>query len=359
MTSHEQKPNVSTERSGSAARPDPQWGVGLGKVLATSRVPQVAVEAEALGYHEAWVSNERFHRDMFVSLGAAAVLTDKLRLGTFVADPFMVRPTVTAAAIASVDELSGGRAMFGLGAGGSGFAQVGLRPRQPVKSMENALAAFRGLLAGETVSCEDPNFELHDARLEVKPHTQVPITLASQSPKMLALGGGLADSVMISTFADPTLFSMAMTWAAEGAAERGRVLDVSRDVIARIDVAIDDDLDRARDALRPLVGQLLVLLHPNWFFVDTLGVVIPEELQEIAARRDYAAMSKHLDLIPTGLIDGFSWVGTPERIAEQVLRLTALGVRRVVVLPHALSGDPVPTLAEFMRSVVPIVERSL
>jgi len=266
---------------------------------------------------------------------------------------------VTAAAIASVDELSSGRAMLGLGAGGSGFAQVGLRPRHPVKSMEAALAVFRGLLAGETVSCEDPNFELHDARLEVTPASPIPITLASQSPKMLALGGAQADSVMISTFADPTLFGMATSWAAEGARTAGRDLDVSRDVIARIDVALDDDLDRARDALRPLVGQLLVLLHPNWFFTDTLGVEIPVELEDISAARDYAAMSKRLHLIPPALIDGFGWVGTPERVAEQVLRLTDLGIRRVVVLPHALSGDPVPTIAAFIRDVVPIVEGSM
>ncbi|WP_165764021.1 LLM class flavin-dependent oxidoreductase [Nocardioides sp. PD653] len=335
-----------------------KWGVGLGKVLSASAVPIMAARAEQLGYDEAWVSNERFHRDMFVSLGAAAVATHTIRLGTFVADPFMIRPPVTAAAVASVDELSGGRAMFGIGAGGSGFAQVAMHPVKPVRAMETALTAFRALLAGERVTCEDANFELREAVLEMAPRPDIPLTLASQSPKMLELGGRIADSVMISTFADRSLFELAVSWAAKGAEQADRQLEIGTDVVARIDVAIDEDLDRARDALRPLVGQLLVLLYPNWFFLEHLGVTVADEVREFAQRRDYAGMRDNLALVPDRLVDGFGWVGPPERVADRVQELTDLGVRRIVILPHSLTGDPEPTIAAFKQVVAPRVERA-
>lgn len=332
-----------------------RWGIGLGKALGSRRVPQTAVLAEKLGYHEAWISNERFHRDMFVTMGAAATLTERIHLGTFVADPFTVHPAVTAAAIATVDEISGGRAILGLGAGGTGFGQIGLEPGRPVASMTSALEAMRGLLRGDKVTASDDHFTMTEAFLEVTPAPEVPIVLASQSPRMLGLGGRAADAVMISTFADPRLFSEAMDWARAGVGH-GREFNVAERVIARIDVAIDEDRARARDALRPLIGYLLVLLHPKWEFLESLGVTVPDELATICAARDYAGMRANLQLIPDGLLDGFGWSGSPAEVAEQVGRLRDLGVRRFVVLPHSLDGDPVPTMRTFAEEIISRVE---
>lgn len=333
-----------------------QWGAGLGKVLDGPGAIEAAVMVERLGYDEVWVSNERFYRDMSVVLGAISMRTSHVRLGTFVADPFMVNPILTASAVATIDAISGGRAILGLGAGGSGFGQVGLAPRRIVVSMEKAIEATRALLAGEAVTSEDENFTLRDATLTMDAAPHIPIILASQSPKMLSLAGRVADAAIISTFADPALFARAMAWVAAGAREANRRFDPGTDVIARIDLSIDPDLDRARDALRPLIGYLMVLLHPRWDFLDVIGVEVSPELRSIAERGDYETISRRLELLPSGLIDAFGWVGTSEEVAEQVGRLTALGVRRFIVLPHASSGDVRQTLASFIRDVVPRVE---
>jgi 5,10-methylenetetrahydromethanopterin reductase len=333
--------------------------VALGKVLEASDVVRAAVEAEALGYDEVWVSNERFHRDMFVTLGAAAVLTDHVRLGTFVSDPFTMHPVVTAAAVATVDQLSSGRMMFGLGAGGSGFGNLGIVAEKPVASVGTALDVIRRLLAGETVTASAPGFTVEGASLEVLPSSTVPMVLASQSPRMLRMGGREADAVMISTFADPGLFGAAMRWAAEGAEEAGRTLDVASQVIARIDVSLHDDPAVARDALRPLIGYLLVLLHPNWSFLEDLDLTLPEELVEVCVAKDHTAMAGRRHLIPDALIDAFGWAGDPSSVAERVALLADLGVRRFVVLPHAAGGNVVPTIQAFASEVIPAVLAAL
>jgi 5,10-methylenetetrahydromethanopterin reductase len=332
------------------------WGVGLGKVLSGPDAVDAVVEAETLGFDEAWVSNERMHRDMFATLGAAAVRTDRVRLGTFVSDPFTMHPVITAAAVATVDRLSGGRMLFGLGAGGSGFRNLGITAEKPLASVTAALDAIRRLLAGETVTVSAPDFTIEQATLAELPASRVPIVLASQSPRMLRMGGRDADAVMISTFADPGLFGGAMRWAAEGAKNAGRELDVATDVIARIDVALHDDVGVARDALRPLIGYLLVLLHPQWSFLDELGISMPDEVTEVCAAKDYAAMAERGKLIPDALIDAFGWAGDPETVATRVRALADLGVRRFVVLPHAAGGDVLPTIRRFANEVIPAVE---
>ncbi|GHH63414.1 oxidoreductase [Streptosporangium violaceochromogenes] len=332
------------------------WGVGVGKVLSGPEAVKAAVEAEALGFDEVWVSNERMHRDMFATLGAAAVLTERVRLGTFVSDPFSMHPVITAAAVATVDRLSGGRALFGLGAGGSGFRNLGITAGKPLASVTAALDAVRRLFAGETVTVSAPAFTIEQATLAERPIGRVPVVLASQSPRMLRMGGRDADAVMISTFADPGLFRGATRWAAEGAEDAGRRLDVAKDVIARIDVALHDDVAVARDALRPLIGYLLVLLYPQWGFLGELGVSMPEEVTQACAAKDYAAMAERGKLIPDALIDAFGWAGDPETVTRRVRALAGLGVRRFVILPHAAGGDVLPTVRRFADEVIPAVE---
>lgn len=311
------------------------WGVALGKVLDGTDALGAARLAERAGFDEVWVSNERMHRDMFAVLGAIAATTDTVRLGTFVSDPYTMHPLVTAAAVATVDQLSAGRAMLAVGAGGSGFAEMGIGATKPLGDLRMMITALRDLLAGERVSCSTDGFEIHDAELAVGPVSAPKLVLASQSPKMLRMGGEIADEVMISTFAEPRLFEMAIRWAAEGATGAGRAFDVGEQVIARIDLSIDTNPAVARNRLRPLIGYLLVLLHPRWWFLDVLEIELPSELVDAASRKDFAAMRARLELIPDALIDAFGWCGTPSSITESITRLEDLGVRRFVVLPHA------------------------
>lgn len=329
-----------------------RWGVALGKVLGASEALAAGLRAEQLGYTDVWVSNERFHRDMFAVLGALASRTDRVELGTFVSDPYTVHPAISAAAVATIDQLSGGRAVFAVGAGGSGFGEMGISGTKPLRDVSETLRVSRALFGGEHVTAGEASFVLRDAHLAETPVRRVPIVLASQSPKMLQLGGRVADAVMISTFADPRLFEMAIGWARQGAEAAGREFDVATDVIARIDIAIDDDRSAARDRIRPLIGYLMVLLHPQWWFLDVIGVTVPDELTEIAERRDFAAARTRLDLLPDDLIDAFGWCGSPDDVIAGAERLEALGVRRFVVLPHARPGGYVETIEQLAGRVV-------
>src|SRR3990170_5787594 len=93
-------------------------GIGVLQNRRPEDLIQFAQWCESLGYQHFWYANEKFYRDMYVGLTLCAIHTQRMRLGTFVADPYTLHPALTAIAIASVDEACHGRAMLAIGASG-------------------------------------------------------------------------------------------------------------------------------------------------------------------------------------------------------------------------------------------------
>src|ERR1700748_3498871 len=96
-----------------------------------SRLVDRAKVAEATGYSAVWLADERFYREVYTCLGQIAAHTTKVLVGPSVTDPYSRHPALTAMAIATLDEISGGRAILGIGAGISGFAELQIDRRKP------------------------------------------------------------------------------------------------------------------------------------------------------------------------------------------------------------------------------------
>src|SRR5215813_12900035 len=121
--------------------------------------------AEAIGYDTAWLADERFFRELYSCLAHFADHTSKVRLGPCVTDPFSRHPALTAMAIATLDEISGGRAILGIGAGISGFAELGIERRKPARAIRESVQLIRALLRGETVDFYGEVIALNNGRL--------------------------------------------------------------------------------------------------------------------------------------------------------------------------------------------------
>jgi 5,10-methylenetetrahydromethanopterin reductase len=110
---------------------------------------QVMVErarlAEAVGYDAVWVADERFYREVYSCLTNIASHTSKVLLGPCVTDPFSRHPALTAMAIATLDEVSGGRGILGIGAGISGFVELGINRRRPARAIYETVEVIRAL----------------------------------------------------------------------------------------------------------------------------------------------------------------------------------------------------------------------
>src|ERR1700730_12517568 len=146
--------------------------------------------AEAVGYDTVWLADERFYRGVYSCLTPFAGHTSKVLLGPCVTDPFSRHPALTAMAIATLDEVSGGRGIPGIGAGISGFAELGLYRSKPARAIYETIEVIRALLRGESVDFHGAVINLDQGRLSFVPHrSAIPIYVASNGPPRAAGGG--------------------------------------------------------------------------------------------------------------------------------------------------------------------------
>src|SRR4029453_16500570 len=189
----EPRPARMTFGPGSA---DLRFGAGLlghySRAYPVDRVADLGVLCERLGFDSYWVADQRGMRDVWVSLTATAMRTSRIRLGTRVTDPYVRHPALTAVAVASLDELSGGRAILGLGAGGSGFREMGIERTKPVTALREAVELIRRLLAGEQTEYTGELVRFRRGALEFATRRDIPVVVVARGPKILGLGGGIA-----------------------------------------------------------------------------------------------------------------------------------------------------------------------
>src|ERR1700746_1011559 len=132
--------------------------------------------AEASGYSTIWVADERFYREVYSCLGQLAVHTSKVLLGPCVTDPFARHPALTAMAIGTLDEISGGRAILGIGAGISGFTELGIEREETARGIREAIEVIRALLRGVAVDYLGEVIAFNHGRLSFLPlRPEIPI----------------------------------------------------------------------------------------------------------------------------------------------------------------------------------------
>jgi 5,10-methylenetetrahydromethanopterin reductase len=179
--------------------------LGLGLQI----VPTMAVDelldtvrlAEDLGYDYCMVADEGLMHDVYAMLGAAAQTTSTIRLGV-VTNPYTRHPAVTAAGVATINELSGGRAFITLVAGGTMVLEpMGLRRSAPAAVMADTIEILRQLWLGEPVTWQGRHHQLRDAQLSTGPH-DIPIWVAARGERLLALAGKEADGIVLMVKSD-------------------------------------------------------------------------------------------------------------------------------------------------------------
>lgn len=251
-------------------------GINLIPEAPVSDLVALAVAAEELGFDRCWVYDEGLAtRDLHVTLASIAAATERLVVGPGITNPFTRHPAQTAAAIATLDEMSGGRAFLGLGAGGTlTLAPLGLTPARPLTAVAETIEGCRALFAsgatGQPVDREGTTVNLASATLDYG-RPDIEIWLAGRGPRMLHLGGAVADGVMLDFIHRPSLADHVARVTA-GAAEGGRP-----GAICYSTALVMDDTDLAM--VRPHLTYRLVDAPPP--VKDALGIT-PTDTARIA-----------------------------------------------------------------------------
>lgn len=320
----------------------------------------IARDAEALGYDCLWHSNERFYRDMLVRMTVSTLATERIGIGGAIAEPYAVHPAVTAQGLATLHELSSGRAAIALGAGGSGFPMMGIARRRPAASVAEACRVIRGMLAGEEVTV-DGAIKAHGAHLHFEaPQPPPPVWIATRGDRTLQAAGAVADGAVIATYARPEGVAAALDIVRDGAQSAGRDPGAVR-AMSRVDTCVHPEREAAIAGSRLMVAKLLWTSYPDRGFVERSGLEVPSEVEKVIALRDYDALHDIAEAVPDDLVADFCWAGTPADVVERVAAI----VRRtgiedvgfwVLRAPGQSVADAIGLVAE---QVVPGVRAAL
>jgi 5,10-methylenetetrahydromethanopterin reductase len=338
-------------------------GVLLLPTHAPDRLVELAQLVERAGYEFLWLADERFFREVYASLTLCALQTTRIKLGPCVTDPYSRHPALTAMAIATLDELSGQRAVLGMGAGVSGFRELGIARQRPAVAMREAIELIRRLLASETVRSEGERVIFHNGRLDFTPiRPRVPIYVASQRPMGLRLAGRMADGAIMQGCVAEPLLHFFRQMVAEGARQRGR--DASTiDLVARINVCVREDRRAAREAMKPGIVRSLIAQAPDFFTFTQAGLTIPSALREQALALPYthdpAPLQALAAEIPDAFVEALTLAGPPAEVAAGVTRLARGGITQVIVAPVAVDGRIEETIERFQAEVMPRVREEL
>ncbi len=320
-----------------------------------SRRVSIIKSAETLGFDRLWHSNEKFGRDMVANMTLSAVHTGRIGIGAAVTDPYSVHPALTAAAMATVDEIASGRVVVGMGAGGSGFPAMGLQRERPVEAMRDAIAVMRGMWAGGPAVVEGKVVSVRNGVLGFPARPDIRIVVATRGPAVLRLAGRIADGAMIATMATPRDVGIAWDFVRQGTQQAGRDPE-DIEVISRVDTCVDRDRDKARAGVRQMIAFLLWSSYPDRDFVTRSGMEVPAELEAMIAKRDYELMFEAGPLVPEEFVNAFAWAGTPEEVAARITRIADMGIRRFGTWVLAPPGGGIESVIRLIaEEVVPRV----
>ncbi len=327
------------------------------KVTDWSIITRICEEA---GFSCLWHSNERFYREMWIRMAVAAMSSERIWLGGAVADPFSVHPLITAQSLATLAELSNGRATLAIGAGGSGFQMMGIQRSQSAAALKDAVSIMRPALRGEVVDYAGEVIQAHQARIQFAPVASVDLWIATRGDKTLEVAGEVADGAIIATYADPRLIGEALQLVEKGALRNGRTLKDLR-LMSRVDTCVHEDQGAAFDGARLMIAKLLWASYPDRHFVQKMGLTVPEAIESKLAERKYALIEEVASLVPDEFVSRMSWSGTPEMVAEKVASiLTATDVREIGFWILPAPGQTLKTAIDTVAlKVIPLVSKLL
>ncbi|MGH3080010.1 MAG: TIGR03842 family LLM class F420-dependent oxidoreductase [Gaiellaceae bacterium] len=318
----------------------------------SSRFFELIELAEQHGFEYAWTYDSHIlWQESYATLPLAAARTNRIKLGHFVTNPGIRDPTITASWYATMQDLSNGRMVMGIGRGDSSRRVVGLKPVR-VAEFEARCQMIKDLMNGRKVDWNEKELELTWARKELP---EIPMWIAGYGPKALAVAGRVADGVIIQ-LADPVIIQWIMDVARKAAEEAGRD-PAELKCIVGAPSHITDDLADARDQVRwfpAMVSNHVMDLIERYGWESD----IPEALTDyVKARKfyDYKDHSRvgaaHGEFVTDEICDRFCVLGTAEQAADKLRELESVGVDQFNI--YLMTHSQEETLAAYGDQIIP------
>lgn len=319
-----------------------KFGITFNLVDTPAQVSDWAALAETRGFAHVMVTDSQLiWRDVYVALTLCASKTKKVKLGTGVTNPYTRHLTVTANAISSVDELSGGRAFLGIGVGESAVYTLGMKPR-PLDELRRAVPIIKSLIRGEEIEYEGRKIRSTWSK------RNVPVYIAASGPRSLEQAGEIADGVMIQVGAYPPLIKFALDKVKAGLAKSGRSLrDV--DVWIRAICYVSKNREEVRKEVRSFAATTANTVTRFTRATEKLGHLFSPELKKdmeaCMKAYDYYEHelhgAKHAEAVTDRIIDAFVIAGTPDDCTAKIRNIAKeTGLEQLSLATYGMTDKP-------------------
>jgi 5,10-methylenetetrahydromethanopterin reductase len=289
------------------------------------KIMHYVIQAEKGGFSNLWITDHFNNRNVYATLAAASIYTNKITLGPGVTNPYMVNPVLTAQAVATLDEMAPGRVVLGIGAGDKTTLEtVGVEMGKPLTAVQESIAIVRGMLSGESVSFQGEVFKTAGAKFLFKTR-RIPVYVGAQGPKMLALAGRIGEGVLINA-CNPKDVELAVKSVKEGMSEAGRKQE-DVDVAVYTAFSVHQDIKKATKAAVPPVSFIVAGCPPQLLERHGIDIAKAGEIREALKANDWG---RAFGAVTPEMIDAFSVCGTPGVCIERIAELLKSGITQFV-----------------------------
>ena len=300
-----------------------------------------AKRAEELGFEAIFFADSQMNNvDPFQAMALCAVNTKQIRFGTAVTNMVYRDPSIVANSFATLNEISEGRAIVGMGTGDGPVYSLG-RTATKLVDFEKGLRVIRNLLHDRGLDVPAGK-ERAGGNVTLKAGKRpVPLYISAEGPKTLRVAGRTCDGIILGTGFDSDVLEWAEARVAEGAKEEGRAPS-EIDIMPAGMIVVDDDGDIARKRVR---SRMANRAHHNFRF--TMETVPEKEVVGVQKFMDGFDISKPIEervdpeLITDYLLERFTIAGTPQECIAKVKRLESEGIRRILLTPPTAIYDAV------------------
>ncbi|NYT06669.1 MAG: 5,10-methylenetetrahydromethanopterin reductase [Methanomicrobiales archaeon] len=285
--------------------------------------------AESKDIDFAWITNHYNNRHCYPTLAMIAANTDSLKMGPGIMNTFTDTPAAIASFMATLNEISDGRAVLGIGPGDlSTLPKLAIQGEKPVARLEEGVTQIRKLLAGEEIKkTGQMNFFDYDGAkltgVTLPGKKGIPVYIGAQGPKMLELAGKIGDGSLINA-SNPKDFEIAIPIIKQAEAAAGKK---GHDVGAYTAISVDKDKKKAMNAAKIVAAFIAAGSPPPLLQRHGLDMGNVAKIKEALAKFDFKAVG---GLVGDKEIEAFTIAGTPEECAQKCQDLMKAGVTQVI-----------------------------
>ncbi|MFQ5793452.1 MAG: LLM class flavin-dependent oxidoreductase [Candidatus Bipolaricaulia bacterium] len=307
-------------------------GLAFDGTLSTPEMVEIVRLVEQTGLDSIWMAEDFFYRDSVSTASAFMAHTQRIQVVPFFT-AYTRHPVISAMTLAALDEGAGReRLMMALGTGSPlSLRQMGINRERPLTRMREYVEIVRALLDGQRLRYDGTGYRIDGVQLDFKPaRPRIPIYLAAMRPRMIELGGQIADGLLLSAGASAPYVRAAADRARRSAQAAGRSQDevaMASFLIACVTTTVDDDV---LEETRLTMGYLL--RNPGFKeIIKQTGVSVDQPAFETAYQARDQERIKHM--VTSEMLDAFAIVGSSEHYHKRLDEFQQAGLDHAVLLP--------------------------